>query len=115
MGEYTDLFVCPADPEETRARAAACIASFEEAAGMAALFGLRLVCHSSEHYQLIRDEPKAIWNLYPRSGQRKPRIYSDPKHRGGFLKLDGDDWTLLDVVKAAVGLTQEQAKKEATR
>ena len=52
------------------------------------------------HFQLICFDGSGseyIYNLYP----TVQRIYSDPKHRGPFLKVNRP-WTLLDVVKAKV-------------
>lgn len=53
------------------------------------------------HYQLFcygkNENHDHIYNLYPST----QRIYSDPNHRGPFLKVK-KPWTLLDVVKAAV-------------
>jgi hypothetical protein len=110
---YANLMINPEIRAEARARAAACVATFDEAAALASVNGMRLLRHTDEHFRLIREKPRGIWNLYPRSGKRSPRIVGDPLHRGGFLALDHVDWTLLDVVQAAVALTQETAKTKA--
>ena len=78
---------------------------FDEAVGLAYANGIVLQrMPSSFHFQIIffnasRPDfsPDYIYNLYPST----QRIYSDPKHRGPFLKIP-KPWTLLDVVKAAV-------------
>lgn len=74
---------------------------FDEAAGLAhANLCLLLRMPAGYHYQLIcynGSGGEYIYNLYPST----QRIYSDPKHRGLFLKVK-KPWTLLDVVKAAV-------------
>jgi hypothetical protein len=103
----------PGAREAAQERVAKCIATFDEAAALASQHGMRLKRHTPGHYRLIREKPRGIWNLYPRSGKRTPRIVGDPLHRGGFLALDHVDWTLLEVVQAAVALTQAQAKAVA--
>lgn len=118
MGEATEGYVkwldIPGNREAAKARAAACVANFTEAPGLAALYGMTLKRHTAEHYQLIRSKPtKIIWNLYPRSGKPTPRIYTDSRCRDSYLSLRGKDWTLFDVVKEAVRLTIEQNQPKA--
>jgi len=62
---------------------------------MPAGYHFQLLCFDGIYETL----PEYIYNLYPST----QRIYSDPKHRGPFLKVK-KPWTLLDVVKAAVKL-----------
>ena len=76
---------------------------FEEAVGLAYANGCVLERkHARYHFQLIcfnEGRPDYIYNLYPST----QRIFSDPKHRGPFLKVN-KPWTLLDVVREAVKL-----------
>lgn len=96
------------DRKKARARAAACVANYHEAAQLAMENGMRLVSNGEQHYRLIREKPRGIWHLYPRRGRDSPRIIGDDLHRGGILRLKVKDWTLLDVVKAAVELSVKE-------
>ncbi len=69
---------------------------FHEAAAMAAVNGLRLRCCTEVHYQLKPADGAWLMNIYPSNR----RLYADPQKRGPFLRVP-DNWTLLDVVKAA--------------
>ena len=82
-------------------RAKRCEQTFDEAEQTAAAHGLRLTNPSAGVYQLRSDRQGWIINLYPRRQGATGRIYHDPHHRGPFLPLPCD-WTLLDVVLAAV-------------
>lgn len=76
---------------------------FQEAQTLAEANGLYLVRHAKVHYQLSPDDRSWLLNIYPSNR----RLYHDPKKPGPFLRVP-PDWTLLDVVKAA--LKAEKAK-----
>ena len=77
---------------------------FPAAAALAAEAGLTLTRLDGKHYRLSLRGPKGcIWlkDLYPGN----QRIYApNPERRGPFLRMpeDLDEWTLIDVVEAAV-------------
>ena len=70
---------------------------YDAAAELATAGGFTLVRHTPVHYQLWPDDKRWILNIYPSNR----RLYHDPRKRGPFLRVS-DDWTLLDVVMAAV-------------
>lgn len=90
------------DRTKSRARAAACIASFNEAAELAAKHGLRLERDGDLNFRLTRQKPRGVWLLCPRPGRKSPRIVGDPLYRGGVIPVGKTDWTLLQVVQAAI-------------
>ncbi len=69
---------------------------FEEARRLAECNGLRLRRCTEVHYQLKPQDGSWLKNIYPSNR----RIYADPNKRGPFLHVP-DDWTLIDVVRAA--------------
>jgi len=76
--------------------------TFEEASDLAFENDMELTEKVAQtHYQLTvyqSHEPLRFWlyNLYPITR----RIYSDPHHKGPFLKVRR--WTFVDIVKAAI-------------
>jgi len=76
------------------------MATYEQAQELAHENGFSLQKHSPWHFVLTY-KPKgfAVWiyNLYPSNQQ----IYTDPNHRGPFLKI-ARPWNFLDVVVAAI-------------
>lgn len=81
----------------SRMRRADATRDFEQARQVAEENGLLLVRHSESHYQLSHVRKGWLTNIYP--GNR--RLYGDPNRTGPFLHVH-HDWTLLDVVRAAV-------------
>lgn len=72
---------------------------YENAATLAKQVGWEFICHSEAHYSLRNPQENSwILNVYP--GNR--RLYYDPnKPKGSFLNLN-DNWSLTDVVFAAI-------------
>ena len=77
---------------------------YAEASAKAKKHGFELKNCSYAHYQLKTD--KWIINLYPGNG----RIYADKnqKAKAPFLKVP-IGWTLMDVVDAAIAVTEEKS------
>ena len=94
-------------------RAAKSEATFNEARALAEANGFQLTQPSDGCYQLRRLKPLWIYNLYPRRSGLSPRIYSDPHHRGPFLRGMPEPWTLLDVVRAAIALVELERSKNS--
>lgn len=71
---------------------------FDQARQLAHDVGLDLRKHTDSHYSLRGRQHGSSWvlNLYPGN----QRLYSDPKHRGPFLKVP-KPWTFSDVIRAA--------------
>lgn len=90
------------DRTKSRARAAACIASFNEAVELAAKHGLRLVREGDFNFRLTREKPRGIWYLCPRPSRKSPRIVGDPLYRGGVIPVGKSNGTLLEVAPAAI-------------
>lgn len=86
--------------QSMRARAMESEATYAEAKALGAQHGLRLTHPSDGCYQL-RSSRGWIVNLFPRRKQAHPLILHDRHHRGPYLQVPAD-WTLLDVVQAAV-------------
>jgi len=82
-------------------RAQKCEKTRDEAERLAAEHGMRLTNPSDGCYQLRHLAAGWIVNAYPRRKGAFPRLYHDPHHRGPFLDVP-EQWTLLDVVQAAV-------------
>lgn len=75
---------------------------FEEASKLASQAGMTFVKHSEIHYQL-RGKTGWVLNVYP--GNR--RIFHDRNHlRPPYLKIQSD-WTLIDIVNAAIDASIE--------
>lgn len=85
--------------KEGEKRRQSALQNYREAANLANQVGWHLKCHSEVHYSLRKPQENSwILNIYP--GNR--RLYYDQnKPRGPFLKLE-EEWTLLDVVLAAI-------------
>jgi hypothetical protein len=75
---------------------------FEEAKELAETNGLVLRNHSEAHYQLKSENAGWLINVYP-GNQRLLACQNRPKPP--FLKMPCD-WTVLDVVKVALGITE---------
>lgn len=75
----------------------------DEALELAKEHGLQLSTPTPYHYQLRSG--KALWNIYPTGGH----IFVDEPHKKNtpYLKLP-PRWTVLDVVKAAIALEDEE-------
>jgi hypothetical protein len=69
---------------------------YVEAAQLASEHALHLIQHTFVHYQL-KKPGEWCYDIYP--GNR--RIYKKKDSKTPFLKLPAD-WTLIDVVKAAI-------------
>jgi len=61
---------------------------------------MKLIQYSSIHYSLRSIRHGWLTNVYP-SNQR---IYADPHAKGPFLGPFANEWTLLDVVRTAIGV-----------
>lgn len=115
MGDMGDIF-----NEERRRRQEAgrqrrirATNEFPTAQRQAIALGFRLSRRNETHYTLTPAKETKGWlyNIYP----GKCRIYADPNRRGPFLKLP-DEWTLIDVVKAAANVQRLMNRKiEALR
>lgn len=105
MGDAADMMVAQFEPERRGRsvrggkRRAEATTEFDEACQLARANGLRLRCCSDAHYQLKHVCKDWLLNIYP--GNR--RLYHDPQRMGPFLRVP-DDWTLIDIVRAAVKL-----------
>jgi hypothetical protein len=77
-------------------------AAFPEARALAASAEFRLLRHSVAHYQLWSPDRKWLLNIYP--GNR--RLFHDKEKSGPYLRVP-DEWTLLDVVQAAIRQGEE--------
>ncbi len=64
---------------------------------MPARYHFQLICYADNLTEYSEDVVEHIYNLYPST----QRIYTDPRHRGPFLKIP-KPWTLLDIVKAVM-------------
>ena len=72
---------------------------YHAATQLATQVGWLFICHSEVHYSLRKPQGNSwILNIYP--GNRKT-VYDQNKPRGPNLKLKSD-WTLLEVVQAAI-------------
>lgn len=92
-----------ATPQSMLKRAMASEDTCYEAAMLADQNGMSLTNPSDGCFQLRHCEKGWILNLYPRRKGFTPRIYTDPNHRGPFLRnLLPEKWSLLDVVEAAI-------------
>lgn len=86
-------------PAKRSARATAASQEFPKAFYLASEKGLLLTKPSDIHYQLSPKDRSWILNIYPSNR----RLYHDRnKSTPPYLDLP-DDWTLLGVVRAAVG------------
>lgn len=93
-----ETYLSPEQSAEKRSqRTDVAARQFKEAAALAARHRLRLRKCDDIQYQLIPLDAEWLLNIYPSNR----RLYHDPNRRGPFLRVR-EDWTLLDVVKAAV-------------
>jgi hypothetical protein len=85
--------------KEGEKRRQTALKDYNNAAALANQVGWQFTCHSEVHYSLRKPQENSwILNVYP--GNR--RLYYDPnKPKGPFLRLK-DDWSLTDVVLAAI-------------
>ena len=85
--------------KKRHARTAAAVEAFSEVSALAAANGLRLERKTDIQYQLMPQDRSWLLNIYPSNR----RLYRDLNKQGApYLKLPAN-WTLLDVVRAAVG------------
>ena len=78
--------------------------SFSALQSLAMQKGLALAQHSDTHFALAYGKMGWLWNIYP--GNR--RIFVDEAHGAATPRLDvPHEWTLGDVVRAAVALREE--------
>jgi hypothetical protein len=91
-------YLSPEQSQEKRnARMDVAGRQFEIAGGLAEASGLLLVRCSEVHYQLSPHDGRWLLNVYPSNR----RLYRDPNRENApYLDLP-DNWTLLDVVRAA--------------
>jgi hypothetical protein len=84
------------------------VGDFEAARELAQRHGLALVQYSDTHYALIRyANGKARWRHYIYPGNQRICMDRQMPKKAPYLKLPEDDWTLIDVVKAAIEATKE--------
>ena len=78
--------------------------SFSALKSLAMQKGLAFAQHSDTHFALAYGKMGWLWNIYP--GNR--RIFVDEAHGATTPRLDvGYEWTLEDIVRAAIALTEE--------
>jgi len=100
MGSY----VSPEQSVEKRnARMDAAGGHFQEAQMLAQSGGLLLCRFTSVHYQLSPRDRSWVLNIYPSNR----RLYHDKSRPGPFLRVRAN-WTLLDVVTAALEESTER-------
>ena len=104
MSDTTDVFQAIRADRQARGQAnrERAIGDFETARALAQQHGLALVQYGEVHYALIRyANGKALWrhHLYP--GNQRICMDRHMPARAPFLKVPAD-WTLADVVKAAI-------------
>ncbi len=96
-------YLSPEQSAEKRSqRAGSALEQFKQAGRLAGEHGLILMQRTNIHYQLAPRDGKWLLNIYPSNR----RLYHDPHKRGPYLRVP-ENWTLLDVVKAAI----EEAKR----
>lgn len=76
---------------------------FKEAATLAAQNCMWLTRHN-DGVQYNLKYNNYLWQIYP----GKCRIYSPKNKRAPYLDLAGKNWTLVDVVQAAIKTTEEK-------
>lgn len=104
-------YLSPEQSAKKRAqRTDAASGQFQEARELANKHGLQLRQCDEIHYQLRPRDRTWLLNIYPSNR----RMYHDPHNPGPFLRMK-DDWTLLDVVKAAIGAELEADTAKAIR
>lgn len=103
-------FLNPEQSDEKReARRDLAAEQFQEAARIArerCPYPLRLRRVNDTHYQLRGFPPTGPWLIHIYPGNR--RVYNDPHKGGPYLKLSAE-WTLLEVVRAAVRTMERKA------
>lgn len=91
-------YLSPEQSAEKRAqRTDAAAEQFKEAMALAIGHDLVLTQCTNIHYQLSDRHGDWLLNIYPSNR----RLYHDKQRRCPYLRVP-DDWTLLDVVKAAI-------------
>lgn len=83
--------------ENREARRELSYEQFAQAERLANANGMGLRQCSLIQFQLLYGDGW-ILNIYP-SNQR---LYHDPHHKGPFLKIEAQPWTLIDVVRSAI-------------